>query len=243
MTTETRTPNANESNVGRQWKLTRRRLDRILTAVAAGAPMSSAAKAAGIGTSTFWKYHALGLTLLDKAIADGVIDPDLLELAEENAQGLADAAANAQGEKAAPVNPTKVLGRYLSDAGWPEIDCLFVELVDGVARAEAEGELRLVTLVSRHAEKSWQAGIALLSRRWPERYREGVEITGEGGGPIHVATDAELARQLRDDPEARRLSSELLARVTPSAPVGTPAIVDDDDPDGEDDGDAAPPGE
>ena len=98
----------------------------------------------------------------------------------------------------------------------------YVWLVQEYYRAEAHGEVELVTLWKNAAKEDWRAARDLLARRHKERWmdRTGSEISGPGGGPIPMVavTDAEVARQIAEDPEARKLASELLARVVGESP-------------------------
>ena len=59
---------------------------------------------------------------------------------------------------------------------------------DAVKKALATTETRLVTTVNLASASQWQAAMALLERRWPQRWGrvERHEQTGEGGGPIVV---------------------------------------------------------
>ncbi len=223
----TRTPDARG---GPAWKLTASRKKRIVNAVRAGNFDYVAAQAAGIGRSTFYRYLALGTELLERAVSTGLVDPEDVHEAEELAllgveDDLDDRAR--QQELSKLPNP---IGQVLRGAGWPEHEVLLVELVDELARAEAEGEVRLVTLWSNAAPKNWQAARDLLQRRWSDRWRESTEIVGAGGGPLQavVVTDTKLAEAVRDDPEALALAQALLAKVAPSS------LDDGADPEGSD---------
>ena len=59
---------------------------------------------------------------------------------------------------------------------------------DAVKKALATTETRLVATVNLASTSQWQAAMALLERRWPQRWGrvERHEQTGEGGGPIVV---------------------------------------------------------
>ncbi len=224
-----RTP---DSRGGPAWKLTAARKRRIIASVRAGCFDYVAAQAAGIGRSTFYRYVAQGTELLERAISTGLIDPEQVHEAEELAllaleeRGLGDEERNREAAKLP--NP---IGEVLRAARWPEHEVLLVELVDELGRAEAEGEVRLVTLWANAAPRNWQAARDLLQRRWSERWRDSTEIVGAGGGPLQavVVTDTRLAEAVRDDPEAMDLAMALLAKVAPSS------LDDGADPEGDED--------
>lgn len=93
---------------------------------------------------------------------------------------------------------------------------------DAVEKAEADAEARFVGQIAKAAaDGTWQAAAWWLERRRHEDYRrrEGVELTGRGGGAIEtrmLTEDLEL-----DDHERRALRDaidrELERRETPSS--------------------------
>lgn len=198
------TPNP-EARSGRYWKLTAERKKRIVDAVRAGNYVYAAVGMAGIGMSTYYDYLHKGKGLLEKAQAEGIVTPDIVE----------EARAFTELDRSRK-NP---IGEVLRGAGWPEHECLLVELVDELQRAEAEAELRLVTHWSKAAEQDWKAAMSLLSRRFPERWSEKYHVTQEVSGPdgaaIEVFTRSDAARTIAANPEARRLADDLLAKIVP----------------------------
>lgn len=108
----------------------------------------------------------------------------------------------------------------------------YVQLVFDLRKSEAQSEVELVTLWRSAAKDDWRAARDLLARRHPERWKErvGSEISGRDGGPVQMVavTDAELARTISENPEARRLASELLAQIAPAAPPDMPPEEGDD---------------
>lgn len=215
---------------GRGWKLTEERKRRIVDGVRAGNYFAVAAQWAGIGESTFYKYKAEGEKLRARAYDEGVLTPDNVD--EANALAMLEAEElGLRGSK----NP---LGEVLRSAGWEPHEVLLVELVDELERAESEAELRLVTQWNKAADQDWRAAMTLLARRHPERWADQSkvksEVSGPDGGPIEVSQRADLARAIAEDPEARQLASNLLAKVAPSGPVWLQG-ADLDESDGEDD--------
>lgn len=207
----TRTPGP-----GPAWKLTALRKNRIVAAVQAGNFDYVAAKAAGIGNSTFMKYKALGRDLLQRALDAGIIDPEEVEDAEQLA-ALEYESAKEQGNQKPP-KPPNAIGQVLRAAGWPEHEVLLVELVDELDRADAEAECRLINLMSVHAQKHWQAASKLASVRFRDRWRDETTLVGAGGGPIQMEVEVlegDLAAAIQANPAALALASQLLAQVAP----------------------------
>lgn len=60
----------------------------------------------------------------------------------------------------------------------------FREFRDSVSRAIAASEAGLVAVVYREAKGNWRAALALLSRRWPERWGNKQEIRTPDGQPL-----------------------------------------------------------
>ena len=103
-------------------------------------------------------------------------------------------------------------------ARWMEADA---EFRGAVVKAEANAELRFLGQVAKAAAgQNWQAAAWWLERRRHEHYRrrEGVEVTGHGGGPIQTMVMDEL-----DDHEKRALRGaidrELARREAEGSPV------------------------
>lgn len=109
----------------------------------------------------------------------------------------------------------------------------YVDFLRELNAAEARGEVELVILWRSAARDDWRAARDLLARRHPERWREQstTELVGAGGGPIQTIelTQAEVARQFVDNPQARRLASQLLAQIAPVAPPAMAALERPDD--------------
>lgn len=194
---------------GPAWKLTTRRKERIINAVKAGNYAYVAAQHAGISKGTLFKYIAMGRQHLERALADGVLDPDMVEEAQS--------VAELSEQKSNPV------GEVLRAAGWPEHQVLMVELVDELARAEAEAELRLVTILSAAAPTDWRAAVALLARRHPERWmeRSATELTGAAGGPIEVY-DARLRNAMTADPQVMLAARQVALAMESTVGVNEP---------------------
>ena|SRR5215831_14406176 len=67
----------------------------------------------------------------------------------------------------------------------------YAQLKERVEKARAEGQVRLVAIISRAAETDWRAANWLLERQWPEQW---------GGVSVRVRTEAE------DQPEVEELT-------------------------------------
>lgn len=78
-----------------------------------------------------------------------------------------------------------------------------------VDQAEAEAEQRLVEYVEKAAEGEWRAAMALLERRWKDRWAKRSEVTGADGGALQVDDVAERRQQVERALEqvARRLEA------------------------------------
>jgi hypothetical protein len=64
----------------------------------------------------------------------------------------------------------------------------FAELVERIARAEAEAQAHLEQIVVNAAGSDWRAALALLERRWPAEYgrRERIVHAGTDTAPVAV---------------------------------------------------------
>lgn len=64
---------------------------------------------------------------------------------------------------------------------------IFVEFVEELKQAEAQGEVAVVLYWRTQSMEDWRAARDFLARRYPQRWgRQRVEVTGEGGGPIKI---------------------------------------------------------
>jgi hypothetical protein len=98
-----------------------------------------------------------------------------------------------------------------------------------VQRARASGETTLAAHIAIAATKDWHAALAILQRRWPERWNvvQRTELSGPGGGPIEVAParerlDAKLAKLAArgsSGPPAATSSSDELDAATETEPA------------------------
>ena len=89
--------------------------------------------------------------------------------------------------------------------GEREAEGPYRDFYDAVRRAEAEAEVHAVATVRKAMTESWQAAIAYLERRHPERWRrqQRTELTGRNGGPLRAKHALNL----------QKLSDEELARL------------------------------
>lgn len=97
----------------------------------------------------------------------------------------------------------------------------FYEFAMELVQAEAEAEVRLVTLISVAAADDWRAADKLLTKRWAGRWKDvtATELSGPDGMPLSTAPG-----QVDDDGIAA-LARELATRVT-SIQAGTDEILD-----------------
>lgn len=91
---------------------------------------------------------------------------------------------------------------------------VFREFCEAVKRAEAESEMRMVTLWQKQAVDNWQAARDFLERRFPDRWgrkdKVAAEITGANGGPVEVDVHEVLLEKI-DSIARRRASAEVIA--------------------------------
>lgn len=165
---------------GRPSKLTPRLRDQIVGYVRVGNFASVAARAAGIGESTFYRWMERG----ERAATD------LEELATMTRAQLMRVARERRMKIPARAARADVLELVVaSDAPYRE----FREAIKG---AEAQAEAAAVVVIREAMPTSWQAAAWYLERRYPDRYarRERTEVSGPGGGPLRISslTDEEL---------------------------------------------------
>lgn len=79
------------------------------------------------------------------------------------------------------------LYRWLRE-GEEEPDGKYGQFSRDMHRAEAEGEVSIVSIIRTHAETDYRAGLELLGRRFPDRWstRNRMELTGDKGGPVEI---------------------------------------------------------
>lgn len=120
----------------------------------------------------------------------------------------------------------------------PEDDRPFVDFRQAMIQAEAAWEVEAVGRWTRAGNEHWQAVRDQLSRRsprWAERIRH--EHSGPEGGPIAVAS-IEMTKLIAENPEARGLATQLLAKLAGSVPPSNvPDEADDQDDGDEGEGD------
>ena len=68
---------------------------------------------------------------------------------------------------------------------------IYLEFLDALARAEAQGASRLLAQIRLHAATDWRAAAWVLERRHPDDYGKRAEVTGKEGGPVQVETKTE----------------------------------------------------
>lgn len=89
----------------------------------------------------------------------------------------------------------------------------YVEFADELEAAESAARIKFVEEWQKHFPHSWQAIAGYMAVRWPEEFgkkdRLNVDLQGQ---TISNATDAQIERQLRDDPESRELLKEFYRR-------------------------------
>jgi len=198
---------------GGVFRLTDDRINRLAEAMRAGSFITEAAEFAGIDRSTFYVYRDRGREAIDR---------------------LAEAGFVVEREKAAPERGGELYHVMYGEGEPPDIsddDMLCVKMVIEVTHAEREAEMRMVTQWSLAARDDWRAASSFLSKRYSDRWGDKIkaEVSGIDGGPIEVETRADLARTIANDPAARKLASDLLAMVVPSAVEGMDMSLDGDE--------------
>ncbi len=104
----------------------------------------------------------------------------------------------------------------------------YLDFFEAIPQAEAEAEVRLVTMISKAAANDWRAAEKLLSRRWAGRWKEvtATEHTGADGMPLAVESGR------IDDDGIKALARELEMRAIGAGreePVDAEIIEDDDE--------------
>lgn len=115
-------------------------------------------------------------------------------------------------------------------------DQLYADFHDSVKDAEAAAEVQSIALIRQSANNgTWQAAAWYLERKYPDRWgrKDHVrqEVSGVGGGPVHVDAKAELLGILasRRDPDLDPLTGEQedATEVHPDDGSPKPAEVND----------------
>lgn len=76
-----------------------------------------------------------------------------------------------------------------------EIYCKFCE---SIRQAEAEAEVRNVTVIQVAAKEDWRAALAILGRKYPARWGEKEQLGGIGEEPIKVVIEYVEKKRKRD---------------------------------------------
>ena len=102
------------------------------------------------------------------------------------------------------------LYRWLDDARKPRASELHVELSERVAKARAEGQVRLVAEIANAASTDWRAAAWLLARGYPEEW-------AQDAARIEIAPTPATSEAARDDPfaEIDELARKRAARAAP----------------------------
>jgi hypothetical protein len=72
------------------------------------------------------------------------------------------------------------------------IKSIYVEFMESIKSAEAEAEIRNVSIIQSAAITTWQAAAWHLERKHPDRWgmhKSQIELTGKDGGPIDIGMD------------------------------------------------------
>jgi hypothetical protein len=87
----------------------------------------------------------------------------------------------------------------------------FREFCEAVKKAEAESEMRMVTLWQKQAVDNWQAARDFLERRFPDRWgrrdRLAAELSGPAGGPVEVDVHQTLMNRIDSIAQKRAMGS------------------------------------
>lgn len=80
-------------------------------------------------------------------------------------------------------------------AGVSDVDVRFAQFHEEVDRARADAEVRAVTLIQKAAEGDARHAEWFLERSFPDRWgaRQRTELVGDGGGPVRLAGDDQVA--------------------------------------------------
>jgi transposase len=153
-----------KGKVGRPSKFTPERAARIVEALQIGAYRETAAEYGGISTRCFYDWIDLGT----KALEDGE-----------------------DGERP-PLNAEALAADPDADPILPPIQT-FAQFVQAVKDAEAQTEVRSLSIIQTASTETWQAAAWLLERKFPNRYgrrmQAAVEVggtTAPGGKPVGV---------------------------------------------------------
>lgn len=202
--------------------LDRKRIDKIVQAVRGGSFIPQAAEYAGCSPSSYRNWVKRGNKVAEHLMSHGLTyqtDERVVDTPEGRKREL-------------EISIIALTNSPTIDPEHAELEhhdemCLILHAE--VGKAERDAELRMVAQWSKAAEDDWRAASTFLSKRYPTRWGERFAVTGADGGPVEVNVRPDLARDIASDPEARRLASELLARVTSRGDETTAITIDNDD--------------
>lgn len=191
-------------------------MERIVTAVRGGAYAYQAAKAAGVGKSTYYEYLATGREAID-AIDEGRAEHHVVAFVEVDSDNFRELVAKGVADPAVHEIGDDIAVLVSSDFDEHTLRCM--ELVERVEEAEAEAETRMALGWQQHGKDDYRAYRDFMARRWPSRWKEikGNEVSGPDGQPLTIA-DMGVARLIGENPEARKKANELLALVADDGP-------------------------
>lgn len=165
---------------GRPTKLTPELAAKVLAFVRAGSFANIAARASGIGESTYYRW-------LERGDACATEYDRLTEIPVTEVRVL----GKQRGLKCSRWGRARLIDAVLAD------EYAFWEFRESVKEAEAEAEISRLVTIQDAAGEHWQAAAWYLERKYPDRYARPIrqEVSGPAGGPIRIAamTDEELA--------------------------------------------------
>lgn len=163
--------------MGRRLKLTEQLQDELCTLIRKACPIQVACVAAGISTSSFYRWLSVGES--EENARQAAIEEGAEWVGTKQAEALTGApvATLRKLARAGEFKAKKQRGRWLLARAdllqWAEPEgSPYLQFLEAIRQAEAEAEAHLVEFWQEAAPKDWRACRDLLARRWPERWSE-----------------------------------------------------------------------
>jgi transposase len=196
---------------------------QLIELIGAGNYVQVACSAVGISEAAYYRAMAYGRDMEAKIIDDYEDSEDIFELIDDEELH---AASNRLGPSLYSVQ-----------------DCRMIQFRRAAIKATAMGEVTAVLQVRKAGDAHWQAAMAFLERRFPQRWRKRVEISSHEEQEGASGIDETI---LLSDPKAVELIHEALEHVAGELTAGDDTRIDLDErdvievdaPSLDDDGDA-----
>lgn len=172
---------------GRRTHLTLSRLTNIMNLLAAGNYVTTAAKFAGIGEVSFYKWRTRGEKEIDRIASLPGVDVDDIFESFEGDSDMTDKDSNP-----VPKSSALYMWHHRPEEFDDEVEWPYVVFTFQAEKARAQAEVRILHHIHTAAGKgNWQAGAWWLERTFPDRYgrTDRIQHSGTpGGDPIKHET-------------------------------------------------------